>query len=234
MPANSKMAALMGALERDKIDEALSLPGLKFPKCKRVIGNKHTALMMALGAIDTKRGRTGNQLAVVQRLAFLYQTVLLIQKDNPTLDITSDRFYATAILIISNKHPNVSKNPTLKTLRLVIVLYTKAFARSGFKAIKNPAKSPKQQQMADSAQADAAQTNGGDGPKLMGKDDTVEDSTEILEPILEPIEPVGDRVKLEKLVKRVDDSPWRCAKSRYRGAETRFQFQGRRLPSAEA
>jgi hypothetical protein len=88
--------------------------------------------MMALGAINTKRGRTGDQLAVVRRLVVFYRAVLITQRENPAFNITSHQFYTAALLITSDQDPNVSKNLSPGVLCLVIDLYRKTFSRSRF------------------------------------------------------------------------------------------------------
>lgn len=171
------MAALPNVSERDKIDAVLRLPGLNFPECKRVIGNKHTPLLIALGAMSTDGARAGNQLAVIRRLSLLFKAVNFTQDDCDTLDFASDGFYGAAIHSIAVAKPDMAKHLTPETLRLVIDLYTQAFARSGWKVIKNPTKSP----------------NGGDADK-----DAIKTATEILK----PTEHVDDCIKLEQLVKQ--------------------------------
>lgn len=203
------MAFATDPSERDKIDNVLRLPGLKFPKGRPVMGKKNIDLMMALGAIDTKRHRAGKQLIVVQRLCILYHAVLSVYRHSPLRDINHERLYEVALLSISDKHREIAKYLTPESLRHVIDVYRKAFARSGWKVIQKADKEAIFGQMNMLFRRDASQPNGGDGQRTI-LDTTEEGSTEVLE----PIEPTGDRVKLEKLVKM-----WMVARGRKR-AET--------------
>lgn len=185
------MALLIGAPEMEKIQDVLRLPGLKFPNGGIVIGKKNIDLMVALGAIDFHNGRrpqAGKQLTVVRRLRVLFGAAIRVQKEG-VFDIDSDRFNAEVLQRISNDHGSMTKYLTPKSLRLAIDLYRKGFVRSGWKRIpKHPVK-PKQKQLlvSDPAQGDTATPS----------QDVGEESLEILE----PIEPIADRVKLEKVVK---------------------------------
>lgn len=135
LPPNKTMAAYLDPSEKAKVDDCLRLPGLNFHQSDPVIDKKNIDLLIALGAIDTKRGRAGNQITVTRRLVFLYETVLFIHKENPELDINSDRFYAAALLNVSDKYRDVYKNLTPQSLRHVIEIYRKAFVCSGLKVI---------------------------------------------------------------------------------------------------
>lgn len=197
------MAFVADSSERDKIDAVLRLPGLKFPKDKLVIGKKNFDLLMALGAIDIQRSRAGRQLFVVRRLCTLYEAVLSIYRDCPSRDINHEKFYEAALLNIPSKQREMIRYLTPESLRHVIELYRKAFVRSGWKVIHKPSKKkPAKDWVTYPAQSNAAQPNG-DG----GEEPTVEETTELLE----PIEPIGDRVRLEKLVKE-----WMVAHGRQR------------------
>lgn len=177
--------------ERDKIDEVLRLPGLKFPKGELVLGKKNVDLMMALGAIDTERHRAGRQLLVVKRLCVLYHAVLSVYRDCPR-DINHARFYEVALLSISDKHRDMTKYLTPESLRHVIDLYRKAFARSGWKVIKKADEEIIRGQMNSLFRHDGRRSTAGK---------TILETTEGTTEVLDPIEPIGDRVRLEKLVK---------------------------------
>lgn len=206
------MAFATDPSERDRIDNVLRLPGLKFPKSMPVIGKKDIDLMLALGAIDTKRHRAGNQLLVVQRLCILYQAVISVDYERPLQNIDDTKFYEIALISISDKHRPMTKYLTPESLRDVIDLYRKAFARSGWKVIEKTDEDLIRGQMADAdfirgkiadmAQRDAAQSGGGSRGEQSNVGETVLKTTEDTTEILEPIEPVGDRVKLEELVRK--------------------------------
>lgn len=198
------MAFATDPSERDKIDNALRLPGLKFPKDQPVIGKKDIDLMLALGAIDTRRLRAGKQLLVVKRLCILYHAVISVFREYPSRDINHARFYEVALLSISKKHREMTKYLTPESLRHVIDLYRKAFVRSGWKVIKKSDENSILEQMNILFGRDAAQPDGdgdGNGGQSSTAGKAILESTEGTTEVLDPIEPIGDRVKLEKLVK---------------------------------
>lgn len=200
----------------EKIQDVLRLPGLKFPNGGIVIGKKNIDLMVALGAIDFHNGRrpqAGKQLTVVRRLHVLFGAAIRVQKEG-VFDMNSDRFNAEVLQRISNDHGSMSKYLTPKSLRLAIDLYRKGFVRSGWKVIpKHPAK-PNQKQLGDLAQGDAATPS----------QDVGEESLEILE----PIQPVVDLVKLEKVVKE-----WMILRGQDRSKKLAAQNTPVQNPTAE-
>lgn len=185
------------ATEMDKIDKVLRLTGLKFSKNNPVLGKKKAGLMLALGAFDTKRSRAGNQLVVVRRLCVLYDALLSIHKDHPALDITSSNFYEAAIDHISKKHKEgIAKYLTPSSLQHVIELYRKAFHYGGLRPKKPNAKKGNSAQetaptQSDPPKPDVSQPNNNGGEASIG---------EALREPPKPLDPIGDRVTLEKLV----------------------------------
>lgn len=129
------------ASEMTKIDEALRLPGLQFPKKDPVLGKKQAGPMLALAAFDAKRNRAGKQLVVVQRLCVLYNALLNTHKEHPALDVNGDTFYAAALDNISKTNKDsIAKYLTPASLRHVVELYRKAFHYGGLKPKKTDLK----------------------------------------------------------------------------------------------
>lgn len=175
----------------DKIDGALRLAGLQFPKNRPVLGRNQAGLILALSAFDAKHNRAGKQLIVVRRLCIFYDA-LNIHKDHPALDINGDTFYEAAIDSISKKYPGTSKYLTPASLRHVIDLYRKAFHNGGVRPVKPNAKKTDDAQETTPVQPDATQPNDNGGETGIG---------ETLTEPPKPLNPIGDRVTLEKLVK---------------------------------
>jgi hypothetical protein len=208
------MALPTEASELEKIENALRLPGLKFPEAGRLIGKNNINLMIALGAFDVNNRRAGKPLVVVRRLCVVFEAAVHIQKDRGIFDIDSDQFFAEVLISMSNKHGYISKYLTPNSIRLAIDLYVKAFARSGWKRIKRQPHNSKQAQTGGTDQRDAAKLDGDGG----------EGSTEVLE----IIQPVADLVKLEKLVKQ-----WMILRSVDRRKKLTSQSSTTQKPTAE-
>ncbi|KAG8162020.1 hypothetical protein KVR01_007785 [Diaporthe batatas] len=177
------MAVLVDASTMDSVDSALRLSGLIFPSDRPVLGKNNADLMLALGAINPQRHRANEQIAVVRRLCVLFEAAIRTYSDSLAIDLNSDRlvvdlnsdgFYNDILRSIYDEHHEMCKYLTTSSLRLALEIYVKAFARSGWKRIRK------------------------NTDTIMPYND--EYSEDCLE-ILEPIQPVADRVKLERLVK---------------------------------
>lgn len=193
------------ASEMDKIDKALRLSGLKFSKNNPVLGRKKAGLILALGAFDTKHNHAGKQLVVVRRLCVLYDALLNIHKNHPALDINSDTFYEAAIDHISKRNKDsIAKFLNPPSLQHVIELYRKAFHYGGLKPKKPNAKKAKGAQEASSIQCDAPQLDAPmpDVPQANdnGGDASIDEALGGSPKLGAPLDPIGDRVTLEKLV----------------------------------
>lgn len=196
--AGSRFYIAATASEMNKIDQALRLPGLQFPKKDPVLGKKQAGLMLALAAFDAKRSRAGKQLVVVQRLCVLFDALLNTHKDHPALDINGDTFYAAALDNISKTNKDsITKYLTPASLRHVTELYRKAFHYGGLKPKKTDLKGDKGSKETTSVQpgvsqfpVDRPKNNGGEafiGEGLMWPSQAIEHK--------------GARVKLQELVK---------------------------------
>lgn len=186
------------ASEMTKIDKALRLPGLQFPKKDPVLGKKQAGAMLALAAFDAKRNRAGKQLVVVQRLCVLYNALLNTHKDHPALDINGDTFYEAALDNISKTNKDsIAKYLTPASLRHVVAIYRKAFHYGGLKPKKTDLKGNNGAQETTPVQPGispfhVARPNGNGGEAFIGE--------RLMWPS-QSIEQKSARVKLQELVK---------------------------------
>lgn len=224
--AHGRFYIAADASKLNKIDKALRLPGLQFPKNDPVLGKKQAGAIIALAAFDVKRNRAGKQLVVVQRLCVLFNALLNTHKDHPALDINGDTFYAAALDNLSKTNKDsIAKYLTPASLRHVTELYRKAFHYGGLKPKKTDPKENNGAQETSPVQPGVSQfpfarpkDNGGEafiGEHLMWPSQAIEHN--------------GARVKLQELVKE-----WMIARAITRRNEaTAKKLQTIDSPSAE-
>lgn len=226
--AGSRVYIAATASEMAKIDQALRLPGLQFPKKDPVLGKKQSGLMLALAAFDAKRNRAGKQLVVVQRLCVLFNALLNTHKDHPALDIDGDTFYAAALDNISKTNKDrIANYLTPASLRHVTELYRKAFHCGGLKPKKTD---PKEDNASGTKETTPVQLGVSQFLVARPKDNGGE--AFIGEGLMWPfqaIEHKGARVKLQELVKE-----WMIARAiTRRNGATAKKPQTTDSPSAE-
>lgn len=178
--------------EMDEIDKIIRLTGLKFQNNKRVIGKRHSDLIVALGAFDITRNCVGNQALVAARLCMFYEAILEVNKARSYLNIEHDFFYEQAIKNLSKKCYGTSKYLTPSTFRQVIEIYLLAFHRSGLKPVKPNANDTDAENETGLVQHDAAQPSDNGSETFIGEHP--------MDPS-ESSEHKSARAKLEKLVK---------------------------------